>query len=59
MFNKCIVFCVCVCVCGRLTMVGKKTFEGALTLVLERVQLEVECLKGYGTIKSLETTVIG
>jgi hypothetical protein len=34
----------------------KKTFESVLTLVLEGVQLEVECLKGYGTMKSLGTT---
>ena len=40
---------------------GKKTtFESALTLVLEGVgtQLEVVCLKGYRTIKSLGTTVL-
>ena len=47
---------------------GKKTtsesmltlvLEGVqLTLVLEGVQLEVECLKGYVTIKSLGTTVL-
>ena len=38
---------------------GEKTiFESALTLVLEGVQLKVECLKGYGTIKSLGTTAV-
>ena len=37
-------------------MMAKATFESALTLVLGGTQLEVECLKGYGTIKSLGTT---
>ena len=38
---------------------GKKTtFESTLTLVLEGVQLEVECLKGYETIQTLGTTAV-
>jgi hypothetical protein len=34
-------------------MMAKTIFESALTLVLEGVELEVECLKGYRTIKTL------
>ena len=45
------------CVCGRLTMMEKKQHLSVLTLVLEGgTQLEIERLKGYGTIKSLGTT---
>jgi hypothetical protein len=41
-------------------MMAKTTFEIVLTLVLgvSVPQLEVECLKGYGTIKCLGTTVL-
>jgi hypothetical protein len=40
-------------VCDRLTI-----FESTLTLLLEGMQLEVECLKGYGTINILGTAVL-
>jgi hypothetical protein len=48
-----------VCVAGLQWWQKKKTFGSALTLVIEGgSQLEVECLKEYGTIKSFGTTGI-
>jgi hypothetical protein len=45
--------------CGRLTMMEKKTFESALTLVLEGVRSwRLSVLKEYGTITSLGTTAL-
>ena len=46
-------------VCGRLTMMAKNNIlECADPGATGGIQLEVECLKGYGTIKSLRTTAL-
>ena len=53
MFNKCIIWCVC----GRLTTMSKNyIWECTDPGARGGTQMEIECLKGYGTVKSLVNT---